>query len=56
MPLNLKGRSLDSLLNFTTKEVHYLIDLSIDLKKSKQQGLHIENRPLVGKNIAILFQ
>ena len=56
MPLNLKGRSLDSLLNFTTKEVHYLIDLSIDLKKSKQQGLHIGNRPLVGKNIAILFQ
>ena len=36
MPLNLKGRSLDSLLNFTTKEVHYLIDLSIDLKKSIQ--------------------
>ncbi|MGL5640608.1 MAG: ornithine carbamoyltransferase [Mycoplasmoidaceae bacterium] len=56
MPLNLKGRSLDTMLNFTTKEVNYLIDLSIDLKKSKQQGLHVNNRPLVGKNIAILFQ
>ncbi|MGL4616693.1 MAG: ornithine carbamoyltransferase [Mycoplasmoidaceae bacterium] len=56
MPLNLKGRSLDSLLNFTTKEVNDLIELSIDLKKSKRQGLHINNRPLVGKNIAILFQ
>ncbi len=56
MPVNLKGRSLDSLLNFTTDEVNYLIDLSIDLKKSKYQGLHINNRPLVGKNIAIMFQ
>lgn len=56
MPVNLKGRSLDSLLNFTTDEVKYLIDLSIDLKKSKYQGLHTNNRPLVGKNIVILFQ
>ena len=56
MPVNLKGRSLDSLLNFTTDEVKYLIDLSIDLKKSKYQGLHTNNRPLIGKNIVILFQ
>ncbi|MGL4647718.1 MAG: ornithine carbamoyltransferase [Mycoplasmoidaceae bacterium] len=56
MGFNLKGRSLDSLLNFTTQEVHHLIDLSIDLKKAKQQGLHIKNKPLVGKNIVILFQ
>ncbi|MEF9984947.1 MAG: ornithine carbamoyltransferase [Malacoplasma sp.] len=56
MPVNLKGRSLDSLLNFTTDEVNHLIDLSIDLKKSKYQGLHTNNRPLVGKNIAIMFQ
>lgn len=56
MPVNLKGRSLDSLLNFTTEEVKYLIDLSIDLKKSKYQGLQTNNRPFTGKNIAILFQ
>lgn len=56
MPVNLKGRSLDSLLNFTTDEVNFLIDLSIDLKKSKYQGLHTNNRPLIGKNIAIMFQ
>lgn len=56
MPVNLKGRSLDSLLNFTTEEVNYLIDLSIDLKKAKYQGLHINSRPLTGKNIAIMFQ
>ncbi|WP_027123709.1 ornithine carbamoyltransferase [Mycoplasmoides pirum] len=56
MPVNLKGRSLDSALNFTTQEIKYLVDLSISLKKSKYQGLHVNNRPLVGKNIVILFQ
>ena len=56
MPVNLKGRSLDSLLNFSTAQVNYLIDLSIDLKKSKYQGLHVNSRPLIGKNIVILFQ
>ncbi|AWX69639.1 ornithine carbamoyltransferase [[Mycoplasma] anseris] len=56
MPMNLKGRSLDSALNFTTDEIKYLLDLSINLKKAKYQGLHTNNRPLVGKNIAIMFQ
>ncbi|WP_373439899.1 ornithine carbamoyltransferase [Metamycoplasma equirhinis] len=56
MPLNLKGRSLDSALNFTTEEITYLLNLSLDLKKSKQQGLHVNNRPLTGKNIVIMFQ
>ncbi|WP_033159926.1 ornithine carbamoyltransferase [Mycoplasmoides alvi] len=56
MPVNLKGRSLDTALNFTTEEIKYLVDLSISLKKSKYQGLHKNNRPLVGKNIVILFQ
>ena len=56
MPMNLKGRSLDSALNFTTDQINYLIDLAIDLKKSKYQGIHATSRPLVGKNIAIMFQ
>lgn len=56
MPMNLKGRSLDSALNFTTEQINYLIDLAIELKKAKYQGLHTNNRPLVGKNIAIMFQ
>ncbi|EGV00287.1 ornithine carbamoyltransferase [Mycoplasmopsis columbina SF7] len=56
MPINLLGRSLDSALNLTTDEVNYVLDLSIDLKKAKQQGLHVNSRPLVGKNIVILFQ
>lgn len=56
MPVNLKGRSLDSLLNFTTEEVNFLIDTSIDLKKAKYLNAHVKNRPFIGKNIAILFQ
>ncbi|MEA4115449.1 ornithine carbamoyltransferase [Mycoplasma sp. 744] len=56
MPINLLGRSLDSALNWTTEEVNYVLDLSLDLKRSKQQGLHVNSRPLVGKNIVILFQ
>ncbi|QJG66935.1 ornithine carbamoyltransferase [Mycoplasma phocoenae] len=56
MPVNLKGRSLDSALNFTTEEVRYVLELSKKLKASKEQGLHTNNRPLVGKNIAIMFQ
>ncbi|VEU78349.1 ornithine carbamoyltransferase [Mycoplasmopsis columbinasalis] len=56
MPRNLLGRSLDSALNWTTEEVNYVLDLSLDLKKAKQQGLHVNTRPLVGKNIVILFQ
>lgn len=56
MPVNLKGRSYTSALNFNTQEMNYLLDLSIDLKKSKNQGLHVTSRPLVGKNIILLFQ
>ena len=56
MPMNLKGRSLDSALNFTTEQINYLIDLAIELKRAKYQGLHTNNRPLVGKNIAIMLQ
>ncbi|MGX9339589.1 ornithine carbamoyltransferase [Mycoplasma sp. 332] len=56
MPMNLKGRSLDTALNFTTDEINYLLDLSWELKKAKMQGLHINNRPLTGKNIVIMFQ
>lgn len=56
MAINLKGRSLDSMLNFTTREFEYLLDLSLDLKSSKYQGIHTANRPLIGKNIVIMFQ
>lgn len=56
MAFNIRSRSLDSLLNFTSQEVNHLIDLAIDLKKTKYAQLHVNNRPLQGKNIVILFQ
>lgn len=56
MAFNIRSRSLDSLLNFTSQEVNHLIDLAIDLKKTKYAQLHVNNRPLLGKNIVILFQ
>ena len=54
MPLNLKGRSFLKLLDFTPKEIEYLIDLSEELKKLKYAG--IKPRNLEGKNIALIFE
>ena len=54
MPMNLRGRSLLSLVHHTPAEIDYLIDLAIDLKKAKRMGT--EARRLVGKNIALVFE
>lgn len=52
--VNLKGKSFLKLLDFTTEEIRYLLDLSKDLKKKKKNGtLHDE---LKGKNIVLLFE
>lgn len=53
MPVNLKGRSLLTLMDFTPEEIRYLLDLSKDLKSKKRMG--IKNRQLEGKNIVLLF-
>ncbi|SHI66285.1 ornithine carbamoyltransferase [Clostridium amylolyticum] len=53
MPVNLKGRSLLTLMDFTPEEIRYLIDLSKDLKSKKRMG--IKNNLLAGKNIVLLF-
>ena len=34
--LDLKGRSLDSITNFTIEEVEYLVELSMRVKKDKK--------------------
>ncbi|WP_339022710.1 ornithine carbamoyltransferase [Spiroplasma endosymbiont of Crioceris asparagi] len=52
--INLKGRNLLTLLDFSTREIEYLLDLSRDLKRAKYAGNEQEN--LKGKNIVILFQ
>ena len=54
MPVNLKGRSLLTLMDFTKEEIRYLLDLSKDLKAKKRAGIH--NEVLKGKNIVLLFE
>lgn len=54
MAFNMRNRSLLSLMHHTTRELHYLIDLSRDLKRAKYTGT--ERAHLKGKNIALIFE
>jgi|SRR5690554_3168843 len=54
MPFNLRNRNLLTLLDFTPREIMYLLELSADLKKAKQTGT--EKQLLKGKNIALIFE
>ncbi len=54
MPKNLRGRSLLKLLDFTSDEIRYLIDLSAQFKRLKLAG--VPHRRLEGKNIVLLFE
>lgn len=52
--MNLCKRNLLTLLDFTPEEIQYLLDLSIDLKKKKHNG--VAHDVLRGKNIVLLFE
>lgn len=54
MAFNLHNRNLLSLMHHTTRELHYLLDLSRDLKRAKYSGT--EQQHLKGKNIALIFE
>lgn len=54
MAFNLRNRHFVKLLDFTPKEIQFLLDLSQDLKKAKYAGC--EQKTLVGKNIALIFE
>nr|3UPD_A Chain A, Ornithine carbamoyltransferase [Vibrio vulnificus CMCP6]4H31_A Chain A, Ornithine carbamoyltransferase [Vibrio vulnificus CMCP6]4H31_B Chain B, Ornithine carbamoyltransferase [Vibrio vulnificus CMCP6]4H31_C Chain C, Ornithine carbamoyltransferase [Vibrio vulnificus CMCP6]4JFR_A Chain A, Ornithine carbamoyltransferase [Vibrio vulnificus CMCP6]4JFR_B Chain B, Ornithine carbamoyltransferase [Vibrio vulnificus CMCP6]4JFR_C Chain C, Ornithine carbamoyltransferase [Vibrio vulnificus CMC len=54
MAFNLRNRNFLKLLDFSTKEIQFLIDLSADLKKAKYAGT--EQKKLLGKNIALIFE
>ena len=54
MAYNLRNRHFLKLLDFTPKEIKYLLDLSINLKKAKYAGT--EQPLLKGKNIALIFE
>lgn len=54
MAVNLKGRSLLTLMDFTPAEIRYLLDLGHDLKAKRRAG--IPGETLANKHIALLFQ
>lgn len=54
MAFNLRNRNFLKLLDFTPKEIQFLLTLSKDLKKAKYAGC--ERKTLVGKNIALIFE
>ena len=54
MAFNLHNRSFLKLLDFTPREIRFLLDLSRDLKRAKYGGY--EQQHLRGKNIAIIFE
>ena len=52
--MNLKGRDFLKLLDYTSEEMEYIINLAADLKKKKKNG--IPHDTLKGKNIALIFE
>lgn len=54
MAFNLRNRHFLTLLDFTPKEINYLLDLARDLKRAKYTGT--EQQRLKGKNIALIFE
>ncbi len=54
MAFNLRNRNFIKLLDFSPKEIRFLLKLSADLKAAKYGGY--ERPRLVGKNIALIFE
>ena len=54
MAFNLKNRNFLKILDFTPKELQFLLDLSAQLKAAKYAGT--EQPMLKGKNIVLLFE
>lgn len=54
MPVNLRGRHLLTLKDFTSEEIMYLLNLSKDLKAKKRAG--IKGNLLERRNICLLFE
>ena len=52
--MNLYGRSLLTLLDYSPEEINYLLDLAISFKDKKKKG--VDTKVLKGKNIVLLFE
>lgn len=53
MPRSLSGRSFLKLLDFSTEEIQYLLELAKDFKRMKRAGT--PHKYLAGKNIVLLL-
>ena len=53
MSFNLKNRSFLKLIDFTKRDLTYILDLARDLKRAKYTGNEVQR--LRGKNIALIF-
>lgn len=54
MAVNLKGKSFLTLMDLTTEEIRYLLDLGHDLKAKRRT--HGKGQALKGKHIVLLFE
>jgi len=54
MAFNLKNRSFLKLLDFSNRDMTYILDLARDLKCAKYAGTEVQQ--LRGKNIALIFE
>ena len=52
--MNLKGRDFLKLLDYSPKEIEFLLGLAADLKAKKKKG--IPHRLCEGKNVALIFE
>lgn len=52
--MNFKNKDFLKLLDFTTEEINYLLDLSAELKAKKKAGE--PHRMCEGKSIALIFE
>ena len=52
--IDLRGRHLMRLADFSPEEITFLIDLAAELKEAKREGR--EEQKLVGKEIALIFE
>jgi len=53
-PVSLKGRHFLNLADFSAAEIHYLLDLSAELKAQKKSGTEVER--LKQKEICLIFE
>ena len=54
MPKNFRGKNYLKLIDFTSEDMRYLLDLAKEFKSLKRAG--VPHKYLEGKNIVLLFE